>query len=54
MNNLTEYSDSHSKTSGSLWQYCKDIPAVNNNNAIFNFTNNNLTDSFNFKVKMTG
>ena len=54
MHNLTEYSDSHSKTYGSLWQYCKDIPAVNNNNAIFNFTNNNLTDTFNFKVKMTG
>ena len=28
--------------------------AVNNNNAIVDFTNNNLTDSFNFKVKMTG
>ena len=28
---LIEYSDNYSKTSGSLWQYCKDIPAVNNN-----------------------
>ena len=55
MYNLIEYSDNHSKTSGSLWQYCKDIPAVdNNNNAIVNFNENNLTDSFNFKVKMTG
>ena len=53
MYNLTEYSDNYSKTSGSLWQYCKDIPAVNNNNAIVDFTNNNLTDSFNFKVNMT-
>ena len=26
--NLIEYSDNYSKTSGSLWQYCKDIPAV--------------------------
>ena len=42
------------KTSGSLWQYFKDIPAVDNNNVIVNFTDNNLTDSFNFKVKMTG
>ena len=25
--NLIEYGDNHSKTSGSLWQYCKDIPA---------------------------
>ena len=51
--NLIEYSDNYSKTSGSLWQYTKDIPAVDNNNAIVNFTNNNLTDSFNFRVKMT-
>ena len=54
MYNLIEYSDNYSKTSGSLWQYTKDILAVDNNNAIVNFTNNNLTDSFNFKVKMTG
>ena len=54
MYNLTEYSDNYSKTSGSLWKYCKDIPAVDNNNAIVNFTENNLTDSFNFKVKITG
>ena len=54
MYNLIEYSDNYSKTSGSLWQYRKDIPAVNNHNVIVNFTNNNLTDSFNFKVKMTG
>ena len=31
MYNLIEYSDNYSKTPGSLWQYCKDIPAVNNN-----------------------
>ena len=30
------------------------MPAVDNNDAILNFTNNNHTDSFNFKVKMTG
>ena len=54
MYNLIEYSDSYSKKSGSLSQYCKDIPAVDNNNAIVNFKENNLTDSFNFKVKITG
>ena len=37
-----------------MWQYCKDVPEVDNNNAIVNFTENNLADSFNFKVKMTG
>ena len=28
--NLREYCENYSKTSRSLWQYCKDIPAVNN------------------------
>ena len=44
MYNLIEYSDNHSKTSETLWQYYKDDP------------NNNLTDSesFKYKVKNTG
>ena len=44
MYNLIEYSDSYSKTSGSLWQYYKDIP------------NNNIVDSKSIKskVKITG
>ena len=54
MYNLTECSDNYSKTSGRLWQYCKDIPAVDNNNVIVNVAENNLTDSFNFKAKVTG
>ena len=54
MYNLIEYSDNYSKTSGSLWQYCKDVPAVNKDNAVVNFDDNNLTDSFKFKVKMAG
>ena len=28
MYNLIEYSDNYLKTSGSLWQYCKEIPAI--------------------------
>ena len=54
MYNLIEYSDNYAKITGSLWRYCKDIPAKNNNNQIVNFTAGNLTDSFNFKVKFTG
>ena len=54
MYNLIEYSDNYAKTLGGLWQYCLDIPAADNNNAIVDFTENNLTDSFNFKVKITG
>ena len=54
MYNLAEYSNNYSKTSGSLWQYCKDIPAVGNNEAIVDFNGANATDSFNFKTKITG
>ena len=54
MYNLIEYRDNYSKTCGSLWKYCKDTPEVDNNNAIVNFNGANVTDSFNFKVKMTG
>ena len=52
--NLIEYSGNYSKTSGSLWQYCKDMPAVNNNGDIVDFNGANATDSFNFKTKITG
>ena len=51
MYNLIEYSDNYSKTSGRLWQYCKDILAVNSNSNILNFNGDNATDSFNSKVK---
>ena len=54
MYNLIEYSNNYSKTSGSLWQYCKDTLAVNNNGDIVDFNGANATDSFNFKTKITG
>ena len=54
MYNLIEYSDNYAKTTGSLWQYGKDIPAENINNEVIVFAVNNLTDLFNFKVKFTG
>ena len=54
MYNLIEYSDNNAKTTGSLWQYCKDIPARDNNNEITEFTAGNTTDSFKFKAKITG
>ena len=53
MYNLIEYSDNYSKTSGRLWQYCKDIPAVNDDD-IVDSNGANATHSFNFKTKMTG
>ena len=54
MYNLIEYGDKYTKTTGSLWQYCKDKPARDNNNLIEGFTAANLIDSFNFKAKITG
>ena len=54
MYNLIENGDSYSKTSGSCWQYRKDIPTVNNNGDIFYFNGANATDSFNFKAKIKG
>ena len=44
MYNLIEYSDNYSKTSGILWQYCKDIPTVDYKNVIVEFDENNITD----------
>ena len=54
MYNLIEYSDNYAKTTGSLWQYCKDIPARNDNDEIIIFANANTTDSFKFKAKIKG
>ena len=54
MYNLIEYSDNYSKTSGILWKYCKEIPAVDNASNIVDFNGANATDSYNFKTKITG
>ena len=54
MYNLIEYSNNYSRTSGSLGQYCKYIPTVNNNGDIVDFNGANTTDSFSFKAKVTG
>ena len=54
LHNLIQYNDNYLKASGSLWQYCKDIPAVDNYGNIVEFNDANATDSFNFKAKMAG
>ena len=53
MYNSIEHNDNYSKTSGSLWEYWKYMPAVNNNGNIAEFKVANTTDSFNFKAKIT-
>ena len=52
--NLIEYSNNYSKTSESLWQYCKRIRAVNNGGNIVDFNGAIAAGSFNFKTKITG
>ena len=54
MYNLTEYSDAYSKTSGSLWQYYRDEPALDDNGNIIDFLTNYNSASFKFKQKITG
>ena len=50
MYNLIEYSDNNSKTSGILWQYCRDELALAAT-AITDFTV--TTDLFKIKEKLT-
>ena len=44
MYNLIEYSDNYSKTSGSLWQYCKEMSAIDDDWKIADFNGTNATD----------
>ena len=47
MYNLIEYSNNYSKTSGSLWQYYRDEPALTNAGAITNFSADDNSASLN-------
>ena len=46
MYNLTEYNDNYAKTSGSLWQYYRDEPFINDNGVIINVPNDPDCASF--------
>ena len=54
MSTLIEHSDNYSKTPGSLWQYCRNTLALDDNTVVVDFDVANVTDSFKFKVKITG
>ena len=55
MYNLVEYRDAYSKTSGSLWQYYENEPALNANGEVIYFSaNDNNSASFKFKQQITG
>ena len=53
MYNLIQYSDVYSKTSGSLWQYYRDEPAIDNNNSIIDFPVYSNSISFKYKQQIT-
>ena len=50
MYDLIEYSNNYSKTSGSLWQYCRDERFLDDNGAIANFPPVHNNDSASFKL----
>ena len=53
--NLIEYSDAYSKTSGSLWQYNRYEPAIDDNGGFIDFpANDDNSNSFKFKQQLTG
>ena len=55
MYNFREYSDSYTKTFEVLWQYCRDVPAVDVNGAIGDFNAANATKrSFKIETKTIG
>ena len=55
MYNLIEHSNNYSKTSGSLWQYYRDQPALTDAGAIKNlYADDNKSALFKFKQKITG
>ena len=53
MYNLIEYSDNHSDTSGSLWQFKRDEQPINNNGAFIDITVEN-SSSFKYKSNLIG
>ena len=53
MQKLSKYSKDYLKTSGSLYQYCSDEPALDNIGGTVYFTNDKTTNLFKFKEKIT-
>ena len=54
MYNLIEHSNNYLKTSGILWQYSRDEPALADAGAITNFCAANNSALFKFEQKITG
>ena len=55
INNLIEFAETYPKTSGRLWQYYRDKPALNNINVILDFAADNINSIlFKFQLQVTG
>ena len=52
MYNLIEYSNSYSKTSGSLWEYDRDEPVLKGNGTVIDFPTDNSNSFVLFKIKI--
>ena len=51
--NLIEFNDIYSKTSETLWQYCRNEKMLRDKDVIIDFADNNTDDPFNFIEKIT-
>ena len=55
MSSLIECRDTYTKTSGGLWQYYRNEPALNDDGNTIDFPNDSYNSiSFKFKQKITG
>ena len=52
---MIEFTETYPKTSGRLWQYYRDKPALNNINVILDFAADNINSIlFKFQLQVTG
>ena len=52
MYNLLDYSDNYLKTAGSLCQYYRNEPSLNNDDSVINFGDNNTSVLFKYEEKI--
>ena len=54
MHNLIEHSNNYLKTSGSLWQYCKNEPFITDDGVVIDIPDDPDSASLKYKQKITG
>ena len=53
MHNLIEHSNNYLKTSGSLWQYCKNEPFITDDGDVIDIPDDRDSASLKYKQKIT-